>query len=190
MRVEPGRWTVADLDRLPASDGKRYELIAGELHVARSPRYRPQRPPPTLAANIFFVLEQWSRQTDAGEATQATELVFSRENAAIADIVWASHARLASAFDESGRFAIAPELVVEVLLPGAENARRDRVTKRQFYARHGVSEYWSADPEKQQLEVYQLAGDRLELSATLPVGEALTSPLLPGFSATVTAIFQ
>ena len=35
------RWTSADLDVLP-DDGKRYEIIDGELYVSRQPGYHHQ----------------------------------------------------------------------------------------------------------------------------------------------------
>ena len=31
------RWTIADLDLFPDNDGKRYEIIGGELYVTTQP---------------------------------------------------------------------------------------------------------------------------------------------------------
>lgn len=44
----------------------------------------------------------------------------------------------------------APDLVIEVLSPGAE--RRDRVQKLDLYAQFGVPEFWIVDPRAQNIE--------------------------------------
>ena len=41
MRTAP-RWTSADLEVLP-DDGKRYEIIDGELYMSRQPHWHHQR---------------------------------------------------------------------------------------------------------------------------------------------------
>ena len=88
------------------------------------------------------------------------------------------------------RLTGAPDLVVEILSPGPENIRRDRIAKRQLYARHGVTEYWMVDPSMQTLEVYRLQTGSLELVATLKDEDELTSPFFPGFSCVAGAIFR
>jgi Uma2 family endonuclease len=71
--------------------------------------------------------------------------------------------------------------VVEVLSPGRERERRDRVLKLELYTRHGVPEYWIVDWRRQTVEVYRREQAALQLVATLGNEDALTSPLLPGF---------
>jgi Uma2 family endonuclease len=68
-------------------------------------------------------------------------LIFSDTDAVIPDVVWVSHERLARLEDEAGPLRGAPELVVEVLSPGALNERRDREAKRKLYSAYGVQEY-------------------------------------------------
>lgn len=50
-----------------------------------------------------------------------------------------------------------PKLVVEILSPST--ALRDRNTKFQLYQQQGVQYYLIADPEKDLLELYELAGE-------------------------------
>src|SRR5262245_32172718 len=57
------RWTSADLAALP-DDGKRYEIIDGELYISQQPHWHHQR----ACGKIAAVLDAWSRQTGAGEA--------------------------------------------------------------------------------------------------------------------------
>ena len=63
-------------------------------------------------------------------------------NRAAPDVVWVSKERLAAVLRRDGKLHGAPDLVIEVLSPGAKNERRDREAKLKLYARRGVREYW------------------------------------------------
>ena len=52
---------------------------------------------------------------------------------------------------------IAPQVVFEILSPS--NTATEMRTKRMFYTRHGVEEYYEYDPDSGTLEVWQRAGD-------------------------------
>lgn len=83
----------------------------------------------------------------------------------------------------------APELIVEVLSPGATNERRDREAKLKLYSLKGVQEYWIADWRLQQIEIYRRDAAQLRQIATLLPNDEITSPLLPGFSTQVQRFF-
>ena len=102
----------------------------------------------------------------------------------------ASYARLATALWADGKFHEAPELVIEVLSPGSVNERRDREAKLQLYSRRGVSEYWIVDWRLRSIDVYRRDQAQLHYVATLFEAETLESPLLPGFSCAVGALFR
>ena len=55
----------------------------------------------------------------------------------------------------------APDLVVEVLSPST--ASHDRGAKKDVYEKHGVKEYWIADPKSKSVEVYHLKDGRFVL---------------------------
>ena len=57
---------------------------------------------------------------------------------------------------------IAPQVVFEILSPS--NTATEMRTKRKFYTRHGVEEYYEYDPDSGTLEVWQRAGDFLHLT--------------------------
>jgi Uma2 family endonuclease len=62
---------------------------------------------------------------------------------------------------EADRPALVPAdtlLVVEILSPGGESI--DDVTKRYWYARLGIPQYWIVDPKSQKLTVMLLRTDR------------------------------
>ncbi len=182
MRTAP-RWTSADLEVLP-DDGKRYEIIDGELYMSRQPHWHHQR----ACGKIFAALEAWSVQTGAGEANLAPGVIFADDDDVAPDVVWISHTRRAAALGPDGHLHTAPELVIEVLSPGSTNERRDREAKLKLYSRRGVLEYWIVDWRTRQVEVYRREQLALNLLVTLHPTDMLTSPLLPGFSCEVAAL--
>ena len=172
------RYTSADLEHLPHVEGTRYEIIDGELHVSKQPSWHHQR----AGSRVCTALTNWNDETGLGEANEAPGLIFSPDNDVAPDIVWISKARLAGGLDRAGHLRVAPELVVEVLSPGSRNERRDRDLKLALYSRQGVQEYWIVDWRSRSVQVFRQEGLGLRLVATLMDDDALTSPLLPGFS--------
>ena len=183
--TETMRWTTQDLELLP-DDGRRYEILDGELLVTRAPHWGHQE----TCGNIYAALKAWSRTTGLGKAAINPGIIFTDADNVIPDVVWATHERLAVLLDEAGHLTAAPELVVEVLSPGAENDRRDRDLKLRLYSSRGVQEYWIVDWQLQQVEVYRRQEGKLGLVATLLVPDTITSPLLPDFSCAVEQFFD
>jgi Uma2 family endonuclease len=178
------RYRSPDLELFP-DDGKRREIIAGELYVSKQPTSRHQFVCMAMGADLFL----WNRATNAGIVEIAPGVIFADDDDVAPDLIWISHERYAQAIADDGHFHAAPELVVEVLSPGPANAQRDRVVKRDLYSRRGVHEYWIVDWERRQIEVYRRADAALHLAATLTGDDLLESPLLPGFSLRLSALF-
>lgn len=174
------RWTMADLDLLP-ENGNHYEIIDGDLFVARAPHFKHQR----IADRICAALNRWSEQTGLGEAATGVGILFTEADNVIPDVVWVSKDRLDLILDESGHLTAAPELIVEVLSPGEENERRDKQVKLKLYSMQGVREYWIVDRQLQQIQIHRREQGLLQLATTLVGGDELQSPLLPGFSTSV-----
>ncbi len=180
MSITP-RFTSRELELLPDVDGVRYEIIDGELHVWKMPHWEHQ-----FACNeIGGALGAWNRQTGLGVAMTAPGLVFAEDDDVAPDVVWVSRERLATIVDAAGHLQAAPELVVEVLSPGARNERRDRELKLKLYSRQGVREYWLVDWRRREVQVYRREDTGLRLMATLSSDDTLTSSLLPGFACPV-----
>ncbi len=178
------KFTSADLALMP-DDGKRREIIEGELYVSRAPGYEHQY----TCGRLFRFLDEWNDQSRLGAVFGAPGLVFADDDDVIPDVIWISRERFERGRDEAGHFVIAPELTIEVLSPGNPNEERDRQAKLKLYSRRGVQEYWIVDWMAQQVEIYRRERGRLKQTGTLLPGDSIESPLLPGFSCQVKSLF-
>ncbi|MCI0488353.1 MAG: Uma2 family endonuclease [Blastocatellia bacterium] len=179
-KVEPVL-TIEDLGAMP-EDWNRYELIEGELLVSRAPTLTHQR----IVRRLLVAIENYLDRNPIGEVLPGPEIIFSAFSSVIPDVVYLSNdLREEIAWGE--QITGAPELIIEVLSPGAKNERRDRQAKRQLYGDYSVEEYWIADSETSTLEIYRSPG--LKLTATLSIEDEITSPLLPGFRLRVRDVF-
>ena len=182
-KIEP-LMTVDDLDAMP-EDGNRYEVIEGELFGCRAPGLAHQ----IVSGNIFANFWNYLSSNPIGRIIATPGLVFSLYSGVIPDLVFYTHKR-GEEIIKGERLIAAPDIVIEILSPGRENVSRDRVAKRQLYAKHGVSEYWIVDSENRSVEIYRLAGNSLELAKMLRHGDEISSPLLPEFSCSLSKIFE
>ena len=121
-RVEP-ILTVADLDVMP-DDGNRYEVIEGELFVSRAPSLTHQ----LIVRNIIVLFQGYLEQNPFGIVVPCRRVIFSDYSRVIPDLVLISHQRW-NEIAPGDRINGAPELVIEIVSPGAENERRDRARK-------------------------------------------------------------
>jgi Uma2 family endonuclease len=167
------RLNYEDYCLLP-NNGKRYEIIDGELFVTPSPLQRHQ----LVLANLLYYLTDFVKKHGLGTVYPAPfDVVFSQYDVVEPDILYVSNARasVVTAKNVQG----APDLVVEVL--SESTAKIDRSTKLKLYARYGVMEYWVVDPVAYSMEIYRLVAGGYELAAQLDSNQSLTSPLFPGF---------
>ena len=180
------RWTIHDLESFPVEEGKRYEIIEGELLVSTQPDWHHQE----TCNNIAFELTFWSRQSSSGKVLPTPGVIFDDENAVAPDVVWVRGERLPAVLGDDGKLHGAPDLAIEVLSFGSRNERRDRDAKLKLYSQRGVLEYWIADWREKRLEVCRRDSGSLKLATTLLAEDDLTSPLLPGFKVKVADLFR
>jgi Uma2 family endonuclease len=168
------RLTYEDFCLLP-DDGKRYEIIEGELFVTPAPRLLHQKIVTRLAAALSTLMER----EGLGQVFVApVDVVFSDFDVVEPDIIYVSKQR-ASVLTEKNLQG-APDLVIEVLSDTTE--KRDRTTKLKLYGRFGVQEYWIIDPAGPAADIYRFGPEGMDLAAQLTAEDALTSPLFPGLS--------
>jgi Uma2 family endonuclease len=179
MSVRPATpWTYEDYLDFP-DDGKRYEIVDGEMFVTPAPNIRHQ----DIVGWLFVRLYEHVQRHGGGRVFVApVDAVLSPTNVVQPDIVFVADAdkdRLTPANLQGP-----PTLALEVL----SDARHDRVRKRRLYAQYGVAEYWIVDPDGERVEVHRLEGQRYPTPTLLEAGTQLTTPLLPGFSVEVAAL--
>src|SRR5271157_788448 len=168
------RLTYEDYCLLP-DDGKRREIIEGELFVTPSPQTPHQRVVIRLSAHLW----QFVDSHKLGEVFGAPfDVVFSEFDVVEPDLIYISNARANVLTNRNVQGA--PDLVVEVLSEGT--ARVDCSIKLKLYAKFGVQEYWILDPEGPSAEIYRRGEKGLDPVAKLSAADVLTSPMFPGFS--------
>jgi Uma2 family endonuclease len=174
--------TYQDLRAMP-DDGKRYELIDGEVSMTPSPNRRHQE----IVGKLHVLLYAFVQKRDLGKIYLAPlDVVFDESNVVQPDLVFIRKERL-SILKDAGVFG-APDLAIEVLSPGT--AKFDRETKLQVYARAGVPELWYVDPEAESVEILNLTDEHhYALTAHLSDDKALVSAALPGIPLTLRQIF-
>jgi Uma2 family endonuclease len=179
-RIEP-TLSYEHLRQTP-DDGKRYEILEGELVVTASPNTRHQE----IAGNLFGLLRQ-AQQRGYGRAyTAPIDVVLHETEAAVVpDLVFVAKERLATVKKEAIRGA--PDLLVEILSP--TTSKRDLGIKLRQYAKHGVSWYWVVNPEAREIRVFARRDGSYEEQGTLRPGAKLSSPLFPGIEIDVADVF-
>ena len=173
--------TYEDYCALP-DDGRRYEIIEGELYVTPSPGRRHQR----FAGNMFIVLKQFAEGRELGEVYVAPfDVILEETSVVVPDLLFVTRQRTGIVTDRGVRGA--PDLIVEILSPGT--ARRDRVEKAKLYARHGVRHYWLADPEARILEIYELGEGQYRRAASLADNDSFSPSLFPGLTIPLSSLW-
>jgi Uma2 family endonuclease len=152
MTTKPAlrHWRYAEFARLP-DDGKRYEIIAGELVVSPSPHHRHQ----LASIRIAGVFENFTRDHGIGQIYGPLDVLLSGSDYLIPDLVLVRHERRAILSDRG--LEGPPDLVIEIVSPSS--SLKDQGLKRERYALFGVPLYWVVDTTLRQIEVYRLAED-------------------------------
>jgi Uma2 family endonuclease len=177
--------TIVDWDAMPYREGYRYEIIEGELFVSWSPGLTHEIVLITLIRRIGRFLDDHP----IGLITTGPGMILSNLSGVIPDAVFFLNEQRDKIVKDD-RLHAPPALVVEILSPGTANIRRDRVSKLNLYAKHGVPEYWIVDPRNKTVERYIRESSSLILRETLQDKDALTMTALPGFSCPVSDIFK
>jgi Uma2 family endonuclease len=165
-------------------DTNRYEVIDGELFASKAPSVDHQLVSANLTADFVIYL----RDNPIGKLLPTPGVIFTEIDGVIPDLVFVRNDTL-NKIRTGPRLTGAPDLVVEILSPGPDNQRRDRVAKMHLYAKFGVLEYWLVDPQSRLVEVYKLDGQSYRKAATFSDQDEITSDLLPGFRCQGSSIF-
>lgn len=157
MAVPSPHWTIARVRALP-DDGKRREVIDGELYVTPAPTWEHQ----AAVRHLLIALHEYLSGSGTGEVIQSpADVEFSDHRMVGPDlfVVPLVDGRAPRDWHEAGRLLLA----VEVLSPGT--ARVDRVVKRALYQQERVPEYWIVDVASRLIEHWTPDDDRPEMLA-------------------------
>lgn len=141
--VASNPFTVTDLEGMP-DDGRRYELVDGQLLVSPAPGLRHQAMALALYRllhgacpdDLFVLAAPFAVRTDVSNEVQPDVLVARRAELTEKDL------------------PAAPVLAVEVLSPSGRLV--DLSLKRAAYQRMGTPSYWVLDPNVPDLLVLEL----------------------------------
>ncbi len=184
MALTSTRLTAEEYFALPPTD-ERTQLIDGEI-VVTEPTVRHQR----LAGEIYGELRSWLRaHPGQGEATLPLDVHLDDRNVFAPDVLFVREA------DRPGRDATRiigpPALAVEVRSPSTWCY--DVGAKKSTYERLGLAELWLVDTESDSVLVYRRSSSEaaeFDVALELRRGEALTTPLIPGFALDLSGLFD
>lgn len=160
-------WTYEQYLSLP-DDGQRYEILEGVLFVSPSPLPIHQ----FLSKRINRILEGLEEAGLGWVFSAPSDLILPGATPVQPDLffVASDQRNLLNPKVVTG----APRLIVEILSPS--NARHDRVTKLNLYARADVPHYWMLDPQERSLEILKLVGGNYTVLAALESGQSFVHP--------------
>lgn len=177
-----GQFKADDIWDMP-DDGKRYEVIDGDLWMTTAPDLDHQYP----ITGLIALIKPYLRRGPGGQIFAApVGLILDEQNGLQPDLVYVSQARTGILTRRGIRGV--PDLVVEVLSPGTE--ARDRGVKQRRYAAAGVPHYWIVDPATRSLEAYRLGADGYERAGTFGPGSIFRSELFPDLDLPIDELWQ
>ncbi len=184
MALTSTRLTADEYFALPPTE-QRTQLINGEIVVTEA-GLRHQR----ITFEIAHLLTNWLRDNPGhGEAGIPVDVHLDDFNVFAPDVWWVPED--ARPTRDAKRIVGPPRLAVEVRSPSTW--RYDVGVKKRTYERLGLAELWLVDIAADTVLVYRRSfPEAAEFDVVLEVeaGESLTTPLLPGFSVDLAALFD
>ena len=166
-------------------DGLRHEILDGEHYVSPAPNIRHQ----DVVMNLYRALYAFIRPSRLGRLfCVAVDVLLAKHDIVVPDLIFVRAER--AAMFTPANLQGSPDLAVEVLSPSGR--KRDEVIKRDRYEKTGVAEYWLVDHEAETVKVFRLEGGRYGRPQllSLPDGDSLTTPLLPGLEIPLAVVFE
>ena len=176
-----GNFTYEDLRYTP-DDGKRYEVLEGDLIVSPSPKVKHQR----IVHKLAMLLGRVEAARLGVALLARMDVVLSEGDVVEPDLLFIATDRLGIVTEDNVQGA--PDLVVEIISEGTR--KRDVITKRHIYERYGVCFYWLVDPEEETVRVFELKDGAYGEPVTLKAGHQLGCALFPGITQDVGKLFS
>jgi len=162
-------------------EGKRYEVLDGELYVTPAPSPLHQR----LSKRLQRQLEDFFERGGLGEVFNApVDLILAAHDIVQPDLLVVAEPGQVSHRAIEG----VPLLVIEVLSPSTR--AQDRGVKSRRYAELGVAHYWIVDPDAETIECLRLEGSIYRVVAEASAPATLTHPDWPGLTIRLDALWR
>lgn len=176
------RFNYQDYLQLP--EGRRYEIIDGEIYMVKTNGSLHQ----VVLRNLEFAVWPFVREKQLGQVLFGPlDVILSEEDVVQPDLIFVSRERQ-EIITERGCEGT-PDLVVEVT--SLATSKMDREEKRALYARYGVREYWLVDPVARSIDQMELQGEKLSLKGSyFRKDEQVTSQIIPDLSLPVRQMFE
>ncbi len=172
--------TYADYSLLP-DDGKRYEVLEGDLVVSPAPNARHQ----DVFGELFVLLRTHVNARRLGKVLSAPiDVILAPDTIVQPDILFIDRDRLDMIREN---IYGPPDLCIEVLSPSTSSNDRNR--KKDIYARYGVREYWIVDPYEESIMVFTLRERMYDAGILLSGDDALPAAVIAGFTIRVGDVF-
>jgi len=163
------RYTVDEVLAFPA-DGKRYELVDGELLVTPA----PAAPHQLVIGRLYLALADYLRRTGSAQVVLSpADISWDRTKLVQPDLFVVPLSEVTASWKTYRTLLLA----VEVISPSS--ARGDRLVKRRLYQHQGVATYWIVDPDAKLIEIWHPDDDRPSIQTEIlrwtlsPEGPAL-----------------
>lgn len=146
------------------------QLIDGEVITLDSPTTNHQ----TVVLLTAIVLTKKTETVGGHVFIAPLDVQFDDYNVPQPDVMWVAPNSQCHIADK--RLIGAPDLIVEVL--SLSTAKSDRIEKFHLYERHGVREYWIADPRDALIEIWTLRDGKFDRLDVYGKDSTFTSPLI------------
>ena len=168
-------------DALPYEEGRRWELLEGELIEVPSPTPEHQ----DIVYAILNALKLYLQEHRSQGAAYADVEFALADHVRLRPDVCVLLPEKAGQLDRR-RIPIpgAPDLAIEVISPSERSGESYR--KVLSYLQHGVAEVWQICPDAAELLIYKAENGHRTLSAD----QRVTTDLLPGFAVTLSSLFE
>ena len=158
------RYTVREVLAFP-EDGKRYELIGGELVVSPSPKPRHQ----VVVGELYGLLREYLKPLGLVHClfVGPADISWDEANLVQPDLLVVAPDEVSNDWSTYRHLVLA----VEVISPSSR--RIDRLEKRRLYQENGVETCWIVDHEAGLVEVWHPDDTRPEIVSDLLAWRAL-----------------
>ena len=178
--LKDDHYTIEDIYALP--EGKRAELIDGQIYDMAPPSYQHQRLVMELSATLRDYIKTKGGPCEVLPAPFAVFLNQDDYNYVEPDIsLVCDHNKISNRGCEG-----APDFIIEIVSPSSR--KMDYSTKNALYADAGVREYWIVDPARERTTIYRYEEDVAPV--IIPFGDTIKLKVYEDFQICISDLLK